>query len=113
MLDTNSSNLCLMELILIWARTRRFKFLCRKLLKHSLKEMLSKEPEDLRFSSLTTGGVSPIMLLSCLISEWLCVSFSQLKKPFKYLTKLSRNLLEPFMFKCNLLLLRFFLGSIN
>ena len=102
-----------MELILICARRRRFKFLCRKLLKHSLKEMLSKEPEDLRFLSLTTGVVSPKMLLLCQISEKLCVSPSQLEKHFKYLTKLSRNLLEPFMFKCNLLLLRFFLGSID
>ena len=75
--------------------------------------MVSKEPEDLRFSSLTTGGVSPIMLLSCLISGQLCVLLPQLEKPFKYLTKLSHNLLEPFMFKCNLLLLRFFLGSIG
>ena len=57
-----------MELILICARRRQFEYLCRKLLKHLLKEMLSKEPEDLRFLSLTTGGVSPIMLL-CLISE--------------------------------------------
>ena len=51
------------------ARRRQFKLLCRKLLKHSLKEMLSKEHEDLRFSSLTPGGVSQIILLSCLISE--------------------------------------------
>ena len=57
-----------MELILLCVRRRQFKFLCRKLLKHSLKEMLSKEPQDLRFSSQTTG-VSPIMHLSCLISE--------------------------------------------
>ena len=49
------------------ARRRRSKFLCRKLLKHLLKEMLSKKPEDLKISSLTTRGVSPIMLLSCLI----------------------------------------------
>ena len=51
-----------MELILC-ARRRQFKFLCRKLLKHSLKQMFSKEPEDLRFSYLTTGGVSPIMFV--------------------------------------------------
>ena len=28
------------------------------------------------------------------------LTISQLVKPFKYLTKLSRNLLEPFGFKC-------------
>ena len=31
------------------------------------QEMLSKEPENLGFSSLAIGGVFPIMLLSCLI----------------------------------------------
>ena len=40
------------------------------------------------------------------------VTFTQLEKPFKYLTKFSCNFLEPLIFKCNLLLLRFFLASI-
>ena len=29
-----------------------------------------------------------------------CLTICQLVKPFKYLTKLSRSLLEPFGFKC-------------
>ena len=41
------------------------------------------------------------------------VTLSQLEKPFKYLTKFSCNFLEPFIFKCNLLLLRFLLASIE
>ena len=40
------------------------------------------------------------------------VTLSQLEKPFRYLTKFSCNFLEPFIFKCNLLLLRFLLASI-
>ena len=38
------------------------------------------------------------------------LTISQQVKPFKYLTKLSRSLLERFGFKCNRLLLRCFLG---
>ena len=66
-----------MELILICAKIRRFRFLCRKLLKHSLKEMLSKEPENLRFLSLTTEAVSPINAF--IVSDFrvaLCITFS-------------------------------------
>ena len=40
------------------------------------------------------------------------VTFTQLEKPFKYLTKISCSFLEPLMFKWNLLWLRFFLASI-
>ena len=40
------------------------------------------------------------------------VTLSQLEKPFKYLTKFSCNFLQPLIFKCNLLLLRFLLASI-
>ena len=40
------------------------------------------------------------------------VTLSQLEKPIKYLTKLSCRFLEPFVFKCNLLLLRFLSASI-
>ena len=40
------------------------------------------------------------------------VTLTQLEKPFKYLTKFSCNFLEPLIFNCNLLLLRFFLASI-
>ena len=40
------------------------------------------------------------------------VTLSQLEKPFKYLIKFSCNFLEPLIFKCNLLLLRFLLASI-
>ena len=38
------------------------------------------------------------------------LTISQLVKPFKYLTKLSRSLLEPFGLKCKQLLLKCFLG---
>ena len=38
------------------------------------------------------------------------LSFSQLFKTFKYLTKLSRSLLQPFGFKCSRLLFKCFLG---
>ena len=40
------------------------------------------------------------------------LTVSQLVKPFKYLTKLSRSLLEPFGFKCKRLLFKCFLGLI-
>ena len=40
------------------------------------------------------------------------VTLPQLEKPFKYLTKFSCNFLEPLIFKCSLLLLRFLLASI-
>ena len=38
------------------------------------------------------------------------LTISQLVKPFKYLTKLSQSLLEPFGFKCKRLLFKCFLG---
>ena len=41
------------------------------------------------------------------------VTLSQLEKAFKYLTKFSCNFLEPLIFKCSLLLLRFLLASIG
>ena len=40
------------------------------------------------------------------------LTISQLFKPFKYLTKLSRSLLVSFGFKCNRLLFKCFLGLI-
>ena len=39
-----------------------------------------------------------------------CLTICQLVKPFKYLTKLSRNLLESFEFKCKRLLFKCFSG---
>ena len=45
-------------------------------------------------------------------SDQFRLAVSQLVKPFKYLTKLSRSLLEPFGFKCNWLLFKCFLGLI-
>ena len=39
-----------------------------------------------------------------------CLTICQLVKPFKYLTKLSRSLLEPFEFKCKRLLFKCFSG---
>ena len=41
-----------------------------------------------------------------------CLPISQLVKPFKYLTKLSQSLLEPFGFKCKRLLFKCFLRLI-
>ena len=37
-------------------------------------------------------------------SDPFCVTFTQLEKRFKYLTKFSYNFLEPLILKCNLLL---------
>ena len=102
-----------MELMLMCAKRRRFKFLFRKLLKYSLKKILSDKLKDFEFSPLSKEGIFPLLPRSCLISEWLCVVVSQLKNCFTYFTKLSRSLFEPLIFKCNLLLLRCFLRSID
>ena len=45
-------------------------------------------------------------------SDSFSVTLIKLEKPFKYLTKFSFNFLEPVTFKCNLILLQFFLTSI-
>ena len=79
----------------------------------STKKDTSDKPENLGFSSLTTERVIPLLYLPCLVSEQLCVLICRLEKSFNYLMKLSRNSLEPLKFKCNLLLLRFFLGSFD
>ena len=73
--------------------------------------MLSEKPEDLRFSSLTAAGVTPLLRTSYLVSGQLCVLIFQLEKPFKYL-KLSGNLFEPLISKYKLLI-RSIPGSIN
>ena len=46
------------------------------------------------------------------VSDSFRVKFTQLEKPFKYLTRFSSSLLEPHIFKCNLILLKLFLASI-
>ena len=97
----------------MYAKRRRFKFLFRKLLKCSLKKILSDKLKDFEFSPLSKEGIFPLLPGSCLISDWLFVVVSQLKNSFTYFTKLSRSLFEPLIFKCNILLLRCFLGSID
>ena len=73
MLDANWSNLFLMELILICARRRRFKFLSLKLLTYSLKE-LSKEPEGPRFYNGRYFSNNAFIVFDFGIA--LCITFS-------------------------------------
>ena len=53
-----------------------------------------------------------LVLKPSIVLDSFRVTFTQLEKTFKYLTEFSCNFLEPLKFKCNLLLLKFFLASI-
>ena len=64
-----------------------------------LSEVLVTEEQTLSSDLLHPPGQFPL-------------SISQLSKPFKYLTKLSRSLLEPFGLKCKRLLFKCSLGLI-
>ena len=93
-----------MELILVCPMITRFEcFFLRKLrcseLNYLLSEVLATEEQTLSADLLHRPGP-------------FCLTISQLVKPFKYLTKLSQSLLEPFGFKCKRLLFKCFSGWI-
>ena len=106
-----------MELILICASIRSPIFLLRRLFKCWPKQMSS-------FEVLSWGSLKKLSLFAVERDSFdlvfkpsedpdsFRVTLSQLEKPIKYLTKFSCKFLEPLVFKCNLLLLRFLLASI-
>ena len=90
-----------MELILICPMITRFGcFFLRKFRCSELNSLLSEVLEQ----TLSPDPLHP--------SDQFRLTISQLVKPFKYLTKLSQSLLEPFGFKCKRLLFKCFLGLI-
>ena len=89
------SNLFLMELILRPPIITRFGcFFLRKLRCSELNSFLSEVSVTLlKEKALLSDLPHP--------SGQFCIAVSQLIKPYKYLPKLSRSLLELFGFKCN------------
>ena len=95
-------NLFLMELILMCPMITRFGcFFLRKLTCSELNSLLS----EVLITLLEEQALSSVLLHP---SGHFRLTISQLVKHFKYLTKLSRRLLEPFGFKCNQLLFKFY-----